>query len=401
MSKNPIPMSNQNSPITSKQIIETLGLTIKKDNDNKLATFLCCLSAFTEDSQFNISFNAPSSSGKSYIPLEVSSLFPEEDLIVLGSCSPTSFFHEQGKYDKETNMTTIDLSRKIIIFLDQPNHDLLVKLRPLLSHDQKEIISKITDRKEKGGHRTKTIKIIGFPAVIFCSASVKSDEQESTRFLMLSPDLNQEKIRQAILSKIDRETNKEEFDKKISDNLDRQELIKHIQTIKSAQIKNIVITNPSLVEEKFFSQKSKLKPRDQRDISRFISLIKCFALLNCPHRKIINNSIIVTEEDIKNAYELWSRLSISQELNISPYLYNILQNIIVPLYLEKNPRHPKTRTGISRSEILKKYYQVNQYPLSEYKLRQDILPMLDNAGLITQEHGPDNKQKLLVFPQLN
>ena len=43
-------------PITSAELLEILGLTIKKDSDNKLVTFLCELSAYTDNCQFNISF---------------------------------------------------------------------------------------------------------------------------------------------------------------------------------------------------------------------------------------------------------------------------------------------------------------------------------------------------------
>src|SRR3989344_6454135 len=153
-------------PLTTQDIIRILGLTIKKDETNKLITFLSQLSAYTESSQINISFNAPSSSGKSFIPLEISQLFPPEDVLKLGGCSPTAFFHDQGVYDKETNTIRVDLSRKIIIFLDQPNSQLLEKLRSLLSHDEKEIHLKITDKNQRGGNRTKNVILIGFPVVI-------------------------------------------------------------------------------------------------------------------------------------------------------------------------------------------------------------------------------------------
>ena len=56
--------------IKTDELLETVGLTIKKDNINKLITFLCQLATYSDDSQFNISFNAPSSAGKSFIPME-------------------------------------------------------------------------------------------------------------------------------------------------------------------------------------------------------------------------------------------------------------------------------------------------------------------------------------------
>ncbi len=401
MKENNISINKNFNPITPEEIIKILDLTVKKDNHNKLATFLCCLSAYTNDSQFNISFNAPSSAGKSYIPLEISNYFPKEDLLILGSCSPTSFFHEQGEYNQKTNTTIINLSRKIIIFLDQPDHYLLEKFRPLLSHDKKELINKITDRKEKGGHRTKTAIIIGYPSVIFCSASIKIDEQESTRFLMLSPDTNQDKLKESIQTKITKEANKEVYENNIQNNPERQTLIDRIEAIKSAKIENIIIEQPDLIEKLFFDSKKKLRPRDQRDIGRFISLVKCYSLLNLWFRKKVGNNIYANEEDINYAHDLWSKISVSQELNISPYLYSIFNEIILPLYKEKISNYPDIRIGISRPEILKRFFQTYQYPLPEYKLRQEILPMLENAGLIVQDYGPDNQQKILIFPNLN
>ena len=90
-----------------------------------------------------------SSSGKSYIPLEIAKLFPEESLMKLQYVSQTAFFHESGEYDKEKNEMHIRLDRKVIIFIDQPKTDLLSRLRPILSHDEKVMISKITDKSGK------------------------------------------------------------------------------------------------------------------------------------------------------------------------------------------------------------------------------------------------------------
>ena len=66
--------------ISTSELIEILSLTIKKDDENKVATFLVMLSAYAGDSQFNISFNAPSSTGKSFIAMEIAKLFPKEDV---------------------------------------------------------------------------------------------------------------------------------------------------------------------------------------------------------------------------------------------------------------------------------------------------------------------------------
>lgn len=401
MNANNISISNSNfNPVTPEDIIKTLSLTIKKDNYNKLATFLCCLSAYTDDSQINISFNAPSSTGKSYIALEISKYFPEIDLIKLGSSSPTAFFHEEGILDKENKIITIDLSSKIVIFIDQPNSYLLERLRPLLSHDLKEIIYKITDKKERGGLATKTVKLIGYPSVIFCSASLNLDEQENTRFLLLSPEISDEKILEAIHSKINKESNPAGYRNWLNEDKDRNKLIKRIQAIKEAKIKEIIITNPDQIEKKFLSARPKLQPRHQRDIERFISLIKIFALLNFWHREKYNNTIFANNDDINYAFELWNKISFYQELGIPPYIHDLLEEIIIPCYLEKNKKFPETDFGISRQEIMLKHYQIYKRSISEYKLRAEILPMLANSGLITQKSDPIDKRKLLVHPNI-
>ncbi|MFQ5861489.1 MAG: DUF3854 domain-containing protein [Candidatus Brocadiales bacterium] len=393
-------------PLSSQELVEILGLTIKKDKVNKLVTFLCELSAYTEHSQSNTSFNAPSSTGKSYIPTEIAQLFPEEDVIEVGYCSPTAFFHDVGKYKKEKEGYIVDLSRKILIFLDQPHTLLLQHLRPLLSHDKKEIRLKITDKTQKAGLRTKNIFIKGFPAVIFCTAGIRIDEQEATRFFLLSPEVNQEKIRQGIQETIKKEADNDAYKAWLEENPVRKLLKQRILAIKQENVKEVKIP-PELriqLEERFFKQLKALKPRHQRDIKRLISLIKSFALLNFWHRKRNGSIITANEEDVEEAFKIWEEISTSQELNLSPYVYNLFQEVILPAWKEKNEEKNSEfgggvgQFGLSRQEILERHFEVYGRMLDTIQLRQQILPMLEVAGLITQEQDPSDKRKTLVYP---
>lgn len=387
-------------PLTAPELIAILGLTIKRDETNKLLTFLAQLSAYTEDSQLNISFNAPSSSGKSFIPLEVSTLFPQEDVLKLGSASATAFYHEQGVYDKEKNTITVDLSRKIIIFLDQPSTQLLSRLRALLSHDEKEIMAKITDKNQKGGNRTKTVIIRGFPAVIFCTAGLEIDEQEATRFLLLSPEINQEKIRQAIFEKIKKEANSTIYKKDLETNLERKLLKERIIAIKEESIVDIQISNPELIKQLFLERAKTFKPRHQRDIGRIISLVKVFALLNLWFRERHGLALIASNEDILEAFKIWDIISESQELNLPPYVYNLYKDVIVKAYKDKNGdlEGDIGKRGLSRQEILQKHYEIHGRFLPDWYLRQQIIPPLEAAGLIIQEADPNDKRKMLIYP---
>ncbi len=395
--REPIDVTKFNE-LTSADIISTLGLTIKKDEDNKLVSLICMLTAFTDSSQFNISFNAPSSTGKSYIPIEISKIFPEEDVIELGYCSPTSFFHDTAGYDKEKNIYIIDLSRKVLIFLDQPHNQLLERLRPLLSHDKKEIQLKITDKSQKSGLRTKNLLIKGYPSVIFCSAGLNIDEQEGTRFILLSPETSQEKIRDAIQEKIKKDSDNQHYNQWLESDSSRKLLKERIEAIRNEKIGDIKIINPDLIEEKFFHGKKILKPRHQRDIGRLISLVKGFALLNVWFRKREGNTIIANEDDIKEACSLWDKISESQEHNLSPFVYDIYKDVIVSAFEEKNifdnEDEPK---GLTRKEIKSEYFKVYGRMIDDWQLRQQILSMLETAGLIYEEQDPNDKRKMLIF----
>lgn len=393
--------TSQFKPLLSQELIEILGITIKKDEENKLITFLCELSAYTEDSQLNISFNSPSSTGKSYIPTEIAQLFPEEDVVEVAYCSPTSFFHDFGVFEKEKGGYTVDLSQKILIFLDQPHTLLLQHLRPLLSHDKKEILIKITDKSQKFGLKTKNIFLKGFPSVIFCTAGLTIDEQESTRFLLLSPETNREKIREAICQKIKKETDSNTYKRLLEDKPERKSIKERIRAIKQAKIKDVIIGSPDKIEKEFLTENKILKPRHQRDIGRIISLIKSLALLNLWFRQRSESTIIANEADIKEAFRIWHIISESQEFNLPPYIYQLYQDVIVLAWKEINQDKDKNLDelkGLSRRAITQKHIQVYGRVVADWLLRQQIIPMLENAGLITQEPDPNDKRKMLIYP---
>ncbi|MDL1953049.1 toprim domain-containing protein [Candidatus Uhrbacteria bacterium UHB] len=393
----------QFSPMTADQLLDTLGLTIKYDAENKLSTFLCELSAYTESSQFNISYNAPSSTGKSYIPTEIARLFPEGDVMEIAYCSPTAFFHDVGEYNKDKNCYLVDLSHKVLIFLDQPHNELLARLRPLLSHDKKEIMLKITDKSQKFGMKTKNILLRGYPSVIFCTAGLKIDEQEATRFLLLSPEVSQEKIQQGISATIRKEANSEEFVGWLNENPDRALLKERIRAIKLENIQEINILHHERIEQQFLSDNKTLKPRHQRDIKRLLALVKSFALLNVWWRERNGTTITANDEDIDAAFKLWEKIAVSQELNLPPYIYNLFREVILPAWQAKNVLNsmlaePVAKVGVSRQEVLEKHFAVYGRMLDSNQLRQQILPMLETAGLIVQEQDPDDKRKMMIFP---
>jgi hypothetical protein len=400
-------------PLSSKELAAILGLTIKRDDVNKLVTFLCELSAYTDNSQFNISYNAPSSSGKSFIPTEIAALFPQDDVVEVGYCSPTAFFHDHGAFDEEQKTYTVDLSGKIMVFLDQPHMLLLQHLRPMLSHDKKEIQIKITDSKKKFGLVTKNIVLRGFPAVIFCTAGLRIDEQESTRFLLLSPEINQEKIKEGVDQVIAKEGDNAEFRLWLEASPERGLLKQRIEAIKQAGIKDIKIPKGlhQSIKQQFYGEKKWLKPRHQRDAKRLMALIKLFAVLNFWWRSRDGEFITANGDDLAEAFAIWDRIAESQELNLPPYVYDLYQQVLVAGWQEKlaaqwsepatgqffAPEKSKA-VGLTRMEIAKKHVAVYGRHIPDWQLRQEIIPMLESSGLIMQEADPADRRKVLIYP---
>ena len=76
----------------------------------------------------------------------------------------------------------------------------------------------------------------------------------------------------------------------------------------------------------------------------------------------------------------------------------------MPAYNEKNAGRAEGfeevtgKIGLSRQDILQKHYKVYGRHLADWQLRQQIIPMLETAGLITQEPDPNDKRKMLVYP---
>lgn len=379
-------------PTTITEITDIIGITVKRDIPAKAITFLTMLTAYTEEDQGNIAFQAESAAGKSYIPIEIAELFPKEDVMIIASASPTAFFHETGSFDKETKTIHVNLERKILIFLDQPHFMLLERLRPLLSHDTKdrELHYRITDKTTKGGLRTKHVVIKGYPVVVFCSTKLTSDDQEKTRVFLLSPETNPEKIREGIKLLGKKLGDRDHFRAEVEGDKRRRWLKRRIYAIKTAGIRNVNITNIEEICKRFLDEHPYLAPRHQRDFPRLIALIKAHALLNWNHRERTENSCLkANEEDEQKAFELYHQVARPNELGLSPQFYEIYSEVIAPLLVNG--------AEVSRQAIITAYYNRYHRPLPDWRLRQEIIPQLNQAGLVAEKPNPEDRREKLIY----
>lgn len=403
---------------------------------------------YTYEDQQNVSFNAPSSTGKSYLALEVAKFFPEEDLDIHSYTSPTAFFHELGiltkkngsplldrrpyinqkmdEWEKENprpysdkersperarwrdarkeayrnyrdeweqieKQYIVDLEKRILIFVDQPHDRLLRVLRALLSHDQKMLPVKITDKTKEGGNRTKNIVVKGFPTVFFASASFSMDSQEQTRFWLLSPEMTSEKIEDSLFLQAYSIGNRTGFRVQLKSDMGRDFLKQRVRAIKEQNIDQVILREDeqaSLLS--WFMDERKLSPRHQRDFPRLIALVKAHALLNLFQRDRSEDgfSIYATMEDVEAAKTLINNIIEANELGLPPYIYKFYFEKLEPVLTDE---------GITRETLSRLYKQYYHERLGE-KARKKVVDLLDEAGLIYEDKDPEDGRRNRIYP---
>jgi hypothetical protein len=384
--------SSEFKEMTLNDVAKVLSLTIKDDDGNKKIVFLAMLSAYTDKSQINVSLNAPSATGKTYLATKIAKLFPAEDKIERSGASPTSFFYGEGVEDKARKAKIVSLKRKILIFYEQPNPSLQEKLRALLSHDSREVVHSLTNKKG-GRNQVDTIIIEGFAATVFCSANMVLDEQETTRAILVSPEATEAKLKQAIHLQARRGSNEDEFDDWLESRPERTALMKRIVAIRDEHVDEIIIEDPDEIERRFIKQLAALQPRHQRDMSHLQQLIKAIALLNVWHRRRSNGTVVASESDINEAFKLWDEFFESQNLNLPPAVMAIYKKYLVPAYLDKfkhgnqNMKHAMKMeyVGVTPNEVSAYYASQEGSILNGDHLNKQILPQLERAGVITRK----------------
>jgi hypothetical protein len=297
---------------------------VKRDKATCNLIFLTGLSAYTSG-PINTFLRGESSLGKTYITVNVLKPFPSDDVWFLGSLSPTALVHDKGslvdkhgdpiiivaKPEKEATQEekdayfqfleklrdshyVVDLSGRILVFLEAPNIKTFNMLRPILSHDVKEISYKFTDKTAKGRLQTQHVVIRGWPATVFCSTSEEFVNDLATRSFTFTPENTEAKIKDAnILS-----GSKAAFPWKFEENQDFMLLQGYIKTFKDKmkEIKSIIP-----YADKFAEQFPSKFPRAMRDFTHLLALIEVKTLFHYAQRPIlvrtIKHELAVSEPD--------------------------------------------------------------------------------------------------------
>jgi len=421
-----------------QQIERYLNTQVK--NDPKLISQLLrvCLSAYTNNPT-NIALLAPSSDGKTYATVKVTDIFPEEDVIVVGRISPTALIHQQGYLiDKDGNSlqerindideriatiekqktkkeleiqkntlligakNCVDLKNKILLFLDNPSSATYEMLKPIMSHDKKEIIYKTT--KSDGSLTVKETVIRNWPVFIFCSAKNEDKnevwEEIKTRVLMTSPESSVTKYKEANRytalkmglpswgSEVYHNSNDEKWTKW------------HVKQFKKTlndlcKDGNPVLNPFSLIlADKFPSSQGDF----MRHFTRLCSFITLETILNADSSPVYelclgdvtHRSIVTTIDDIDQACKILGDIS-----SISPEKLKFYKEVFCPLYGRKDPESFPALDGVwlKCPELTEEYSKKLGKTTDPKKILENYLKPLTDAGILECAQNPDQRQQ--------
>jgi len=409
-------------------ILRDLEKRIKKDRTTKLSVFFTGLSAYLPE-PINLFLKGESGVGKSYNVVETLRYFLQEDVWFLGGLSPKALIHSYGvllnkygepidfldkpvkpkkrsyqnedeyrealeSYKEEVkawneeirdSYTLIDLSHKILVFLESPEFETFRMLFPILSHDSHRVEYRFTDKTLKGQLRTSRVVIQGWPATIFLSTDKRYIEELATRSFTVTPEASKEKIEEVnFLTNL-----KASFPWQYNTETEEAEIIKKlIQSIKNqlanAQI-DVVVSFTSLHE--FFPKEIVRDMRDFQHFTQFLKTVTALYVYQRPFLKINDKKFLITTvEDVKKALEIYSEVfettRTGTEQRILSFYHGIIQ-IKEAWYLK---------------ELTAEYNKVHEKKASSETIRR-MLERLSEIGYLDIQKD-DNDKRLNVYVPL-
>ena len=417
----------KNHPV--EYFITELSKTIKYDRITAFCNIATAISAYTRD-PLNSYLRGPSSIGKTYTVMETVKYFPEEDIWNLGGMSPTALVHERGiwidsegrqirpedkpvkpkksdyKNEKEYEEAKaeyevekiewnrrlrgacklVDISHKILVFLEAPHPDTLNKIKMVLSHDREQVMFKITDKSLKGQLETITTIIRGFPALFVCSVR-KENEETISRFFTYTPEMSEEKYKAALELISKRFSEKWNFNKKSKERSNLEIYIRAVRRKLLEEGADILI--PFNIVGLFSAPKN----MDMRFYRYFLEMAQAFAVLNLFKRIEIEiegrKYYLATAEDIALAYIIYKKIKETTETGEQQDILDFYHE-----YLEV----PGEKYTLDQLYELWKNTTKGKL-LSKERFRQKVVDVLvDRLGYLEKYENPDNRNYNLYRP---
>jgi len=426
------------------KFMQHLSKTVKRDEVTKNIVFSTAISAYTPE-PINLFLRGESSIGKTYNVVQATKYFPKEDVWLLGGLSPTALVHDHGRlvdkngeeisvkdkpekpvksdYQDNRDFTeamreykdkfetwkkrlegshyVVDLTNKILVFLEAPNFRTFNMLRPILSHDTFEISYKFTDKSGKGQLQTQHVVITGWPATVFCSTQEKYVQDLATRGFTVTPEATQEKYRNAnvLTGSI------AAFPWKFQRDFDFMLLEGYIRFLKN-HLENVTVTVPYAIEfaENFPCRFS----RSMRDFKHVLNLIEISALFHFAQRPIVIRKVKVEVEgedptvpEYKEVEECYI-MAVRQDYDFVMALWNEIRETtetsapghIIKFYHDVVEEVAKGKSEFSIEDLTNKWNERFEDKKSSDTIR-NWANFLCDIGYLSSQTDPNNKKRNL------
>ena len=300
----------------------------------------------------------------------------------------------------------IDLDGKILVFLEPPQAELWNLIKPILSHDNKEITYDYVDNEKKRGlegSRVQKVIVRGFPACIFCSAKDESHwstwSEIQSRFLITSPNMTRQKYEESNLLIAQRKGLPSMIQEQIivsyrDIGLAKQCVSYLIQGLKkSLKNKNdIWIPYGQILAEALKADKG----TDVRNTKRIFSLLNIIPLVKSDTRpKLMLKGSISTIASLEDLSEV---LVITQNLNGLPkFKMLFFKDVFCSLYKKLHDEDEKL-IGLTTKQLREEFKLKTGKAIPTDSLRKLYLYELINNGLIDEENSADDKREKLYYP---
>ena len=416
--------------------LNDIGKRVKRDDPVKISVFTTGLSAYL--SPTNLFLRGESGIGKTYNVTEVMKYFPQEDVWYLGGMSQKSLVHgygvllnkdgspidfdakptepkrrDFGKNDKvnydgalqqyksklklftqemKGSYTLVDLSRKILVFLEAPEYNTFQMLRPILSHDKMEIEYQFVDKTGAGQLRTMKVVIRGWPATIFLTIDRMYMEELSTRSFSVTPENSEEKIKQANLLTNEKASLPWKYKEETEACTDLCQLIRKLRDLTAKEKIGVIVPFLNL-HELFPKQIS----RDMRDFTHFCESLQAVTLLHYYRRPIAvkgeKKFVVSTLEDVTRAMKVYKEIFETTRTGTEKRTLEFYHNIMIG----KDKEGKIKKDSWYLKDLTAAYNATAKRKLSERSIRV-MLDRLDTIGYINIREDDEDKRTHLFIP---
>jgi len=404
-----------------------LDTRVKKDKPVKLSVLFTGLSSFLHD-PINLFLKGESGSGKTYNVTETLKYFPEGSIWFLGGMSRKSLVHSHGvllnkngeeldldyrptkpnkkDFDSEESFnkavqnyqeqvrdrreemrdsyTLVDLSRKILVFLESPDFETFQTLRPILSHDKEEIQYQFVDKTGKGQLQTRKVVLKGWPATIFLTTDVKYVEELATRSFTATPENSELKILEANVLTNMKASLPWQYKEQTQAFMIISQLIRRLQ--EQALESKVDVAIPFLSLYEMFPHEIS---RDMRDFQHFTQFLKTVTLLHYfqrPYMKLKDCRLLIASlEDVRKALSVYKEIFETTRTGTEKRILDFYHKIV------------KTKDSWYLKELTGEYNKTAKKKLSEDSIRVMLL-RLDQIGYVNSQRDDEDKRKNLYVP---